>query len=151
MLKALHLYTQKKAKPQQYFRAENRDIWGFLCLLGGKTMVVLLISFVIFQALTSSVRSFFGLMMLLNPVPLSSCNPWGSYKPWGCSSWNNGSQKMVDGEGPSELILGTLLLSSKAEQSTLALCVLHYSLSLPGHPHAMLPLAMDLQDLSGAL
>lgn len=42
MLSALHLYTQKKAKPQRYFRAENRDIWGFLCLLGGKTMVVLI-------------------------------------------------------------------------------------------------------------
>lgn len=29
MLNALHVYTQKKAKPQEYFRAENRDIWVF--------------------------------------------------------------------------------------------------------------------------
>lgn len=44
----------------------------------------------------------------------------------------------------------TLLLASKAEQSSWALCALHYSSNLPGHPHAMLPLGMDLQDLSMA-
>lgn len=40
-------------------------------------MVELLISFFIFQALTSTEGDFFGLMILLNPVPLSSSNPWG--------------------------------------------------------------------------
>lgn len=44
-------------------------------------MVVLLISFFILQALTSMERAFFGLMMLLSPVPLSSCIPWGSSTP----------------------------------------------------------------------
>lgn len=81
MLNALHVYTQEKAKPQQYFRAEDRDIWGFFCLLSCKTTVVLLISFFIPQALTSMEGAFVGLMMLLSLVPLSSCIPWGSSTP----------------------------------------------------------------------
>lgn len=90
------------------------------------------------------------LLMLLNPVPLSSCNPWGSSTLW---SWKNGSLNRDYGEGPSELIFGdllTLLLSTKAEQNALAVCAFHYSLSFPGHPHAMLPLVLDLQDFSVA-
>lgn len=44
----------------------------------------------------------------------------------------------------------TLLLASKAEQSSRALWALHYPSNLSGHPHAMPPLGMDLQDLSKA-
>lgn len=110
-------------------------------------------TFFIFQVSSLHCREFFCADDVAQPCPLIPHVPLGVHPCHeDAAAGRKAARARMTVKPLQKVFWGalTLLLASKAEQSSWALCALHYSSKLPGHPHAMLPLGMDLQDLSMA-